>query len=753
MRTALTARLRSAEGCSELCAENRNARQAMKHTLYQSDIAEKPLAELRELFHSGMNRGDFRHLDEALALAVQARDEDQQVRPRGLEVAHILRMLRADATTVAAAMLSDPYLRDTYPAGKIRSDFGAAVADLVDKVNWLNTFGDYTIDQTQEPEQAELIRRMLLAVVNDVRAVLIKLAYRVHRLRILKYQEWANREVIARETLDIYAPLASRLGIGQLKWELEDLAFRYLHPDDYRTLAKSLANNRAERETYVKHFIELLSAELRANDIKAKVVGRPKHIFSIWRKMQRKQVPLNELYDLLAVRVIVDDVPSCYLVVGLAHNRWRHIPKEFDDYIANPKENGYQSLHTVVIGPDDRPVEIQIRTPQMQDFAEYGVASHWRYKEGGKADLAFERSITSLRRLLESEEDDQSLLEDFRADAFKDEVFVLTPKGQVIRLRRGATPLDFAYAIHTEVGHRCRGAKVDGRIVPLTYALKSGEKVEIITAKHGGPTLGWLDPHLGYVKTTHARSKIRTWFKQQDHDKHLRAGRAILDRERHKLGLKHVDMTDLARHFHLSRQDDVLLAIGRGDINPAQVAAALRIPEIQPLPVPPAPRRTPATVTSEEVTVQGIRNLVTHFALCCNPAPGDPITGYITVTRGIAIHRQDCSNIVRLPQWKRQRLIDVAWGAEPEVFPVEVEIQALDRKGLLKDVYQVLAQEHINVMRSETQTNPNDRSVSMHLTLEVADLGQLSVALDKLNEINNVLAAQRREQDEDPTLD
>jgi GTP pyrophosphokinase len=450
------------------------------------------------------------------------------------------------------------------------------------------------------------------------------------------------------------------------------------------------------------------------------------------------------------VRVIVDDVPSCYLVVGLAHNRWRHIPKEFDDYIANPKENGYQSLHTVVIGPDDRPVEIQIRTPQMQDFAEYGVASHWRYKEGGKADLAFERSITSLRRLLESEDDDQSLLEDFRADAFKDEVFVLTPKGQVIRLRRGATPLDFAYAIHTEVGHRCRGAKVDGRIVPLTYALKSGEKVEIITAKHGGPTLGWMDPHLGYVKTTHARSKIRTWFKQQDHDKHLRAGRAIVDRERHKLGLKHVDLTDLARHFHLSRQDDVLLAIGRGDVNPAQVATALRIPEIQPLPAPPAPRRSPAPVTSEEVTVQGIRNLVTHFALCCNPTPGDPITGYITVARGIAIHRQDCPNIVRLPQWKRQRLIDVAWGAEPEVFPVEVEIQALDRKGLLKDIYQVLAQEHINVMRSESQTNPKDRSVSMHLTLEVADLGQLSVALDKLSEINNVLAAQRREQDAEP---
>ncbi|MBM4200023.1 MAG: bifunctional (p)ppGpp synthetase/guanosine-3',5'-bis(diphosphate) 3'-pyrophosphohydrolase, partial [Gammaproteobacteria bacterium] len=542
----------------------------MKHTLYQSDIAGDSVAELRERFHSGMNRGDFRHLDEALALAVRARDEDRQVRPRGLEVAHILLTLRADAATVEAAMLSDPYLRDTYPAAKIRHDFGDTVADLVEKVNWLNTFGDYTIDQTQQPEQAELIRRMLLAVVNDVRAVLIKLAYRVHRLRILKYQEMANREAIARETLDIFAPLASRLGVGQLKWELEDLSFRYLHPDDYRTLAKALADNRAGRETYVRNFIAMLSAELTANEIKAKVVGRPKHIYSIWRKMQRKQVPLNELYDLLAVRVIVDDVPSCYLVVGLAHNRWRHIPKEFDDYIANPKDNGYQSLHTVVIGPDDRPVEIQIRTPQMQEFAEYGVASHWRYKEGGRADLAFERSLTSLRRLLESEDDDQTLLEDFRSDAFKDQVFVLTPKGQVIPLRRGATPLDFAYAIHTEVGHRCRGAKVDGRIVPLTYSLKSGEKIEIITAKHGGPTLGWLDPHLGYIKTAHARSKIRSWFKQQDHDKHLRTGRAIVDRERHKLGLKHVDLADLARHFHLSRPDDILLAIGRGDVNPAQ---------------------------------------------------------------------------------------------------------------------------------------------------------------------------------------
>ncbi len=392
-------------------------------------------------------------------------------------------------------------------------------------------------------------------------------------------------------------------------------------------------------------------------------------------------------------------------------------------------------------------MEIQIRTGDMHAFAEFGVAAHWRYKEGGGSqDAALDRSINSLRRLLDSKEDDRELLDDFRSELFTDQIFVLTPKGQVVRLKKGATPVDFAYAIHSEVGHRCRGAKVNGRIAPLTYPLKSGEKVEILTVKHGGPSLGWLDPHMGYVGTSHARGKIKQWFKQQDHEKHLRAGKAILERERHKLGmaaLKDAEVEDLVRHFHLPRTDDLLLGIGRGDITPAQLAATLKVPGVQP-PLPEAPKPEPAVEPdAEKVTVQGIRNLMMHFAHCCNPTPGTPIVGYITLGHGVAIHAQDCANVIQLPAHKQGRLIDVDWGEDQESFPVEIEVNAIDRKGLLKDVANVLAQEHINIIRTNTRTHRQDQSVTMEITLEVHDLGQLSQALDKIGEIHNVLRARR----------
>jgi GTP pyrophosphokinase len=385
----------------------------------------------------------------------------------------------------------------------------------------------------------------------------------------------------------------------------------------------------------------------------------------------------------------------------------------------------------------------------MHAFAEFGVAAHWRYKEGGKQDAALDRGIDALRRLLDSKEDDHGLLEDFRSELFADQIFVLTPKGQVVRLKKGATPVDFAYAIHSEVGHRCRGAKVNGHIVPLTYALKSGEKIEILTTKHGGPSMGWLDTHMGYVQTAHARGKIRQWFKQQDHERHLRAGKSILERERHKLGaaaLKEADMEELARHFHLPRGDDLLLALGRADIAPAQLAAALGTPpppvEIVPPPLPHKPDIVDAGV--EKVTVQGIRNLMMHFAHCCNPTPGAPIVGYVTLGHGVAIHRQDCDNVMRLPPHKQGHLIDVDWGVEPESFPVEIEVNAIDRKGLLKDVSHILTQEHINILGTHTVTNPKNQSVTMRITLEVHDLSQLSLALDKIGAVHNVLRARRR---------
>lgn len=717
----------------------------MKHTHYQSDASKLDAEQLHRLFEQGYPAAQAESIRKALNLAIDAAAKDSEPRPRGVDVGHILLNLKVDAYSVQAALLADPYLRETLPAEFIRVHFDEETVRLLEKVNWLNTFNEYSLQENPGPEQAELLRRMLLSVVNDVRAVLIRLAYRVQRMRILKYQDGGARESIARETLELYAPLAHRLGVGQLKWELEDLSFRYLHPDEYRTLAKSLSTNRAEREVYIQNFMSLLRDELEKLGVNARVSGRPKHLYSIWKKMERKHAQLADLYDLLAVRVMVDTIPTCYTVLGAVHSLWPHIPKEFDDYIANPKDNGYQSLHTVVIGPDDRPVEVQIRTAAMHEFAEYGVAAHWRYKEGGGQDAAFDRSIASLRRLLESEEDNDSLLQDFREEPFGDAIFVLTPRAQVIRLVKGSTPVDFAYAIHTEVGHRCRGAKVNGVMVPLTHPLKSGDKVEILTAKQGGPTLGWLDPRLGYVRTAHARGKIRQWFKQQDHDKHLRAGKAILDKEKHKLQTRDFDLDALAHHFHLARPDDVLLAIGRGDIGPGQLAAALQVPGFQP--PAPAPTRKPAPATvrgTGEVTVQGVRNLLTHFARCCSPIPGDPIIGYIGVGRGVTIHRQDCPNVVQLPPGKRNRLIDVAWGEETRVFPVDIEVRAFDRKGLLKDVTQVLAHEHINILRTYTETNPRDQGVAMDITIEVHDLGQLSTALEKIGQIHNVQEARRK---------
>jgi GTP pyrophosphokinase len=721
----------------------------MRHTHYHADISSQPDDDLLGRLAAGYGDPERQHIAAALELARKAQEEDTLTRPRGIDVAHILHQLRVDATTIQVALLSDPYIRDSIDAQLIERRFGAKTAELVQKVNWLNTFDEYHKAETKEPDQAELLRSMLLAVVNDVRAVLVKLAYRLQRLRLLKdHPDPVLRRNIALETLDLLTPLANRLGVGQLKWEMEDLSFRYLEPEEYKRLAKSLASNRAARESFVQHFIHDLRDKLEAAGVTARVFGRPKHIFSIHKKIERKDIPLEELYDLHAVRVIVKDVSTCYTVLGMVHSAWLHIPKEFDDYIANPKANGYQSLHTVVIGPEGRPVEIQIRTEDMHSFAEFGVAAHWRYKEGSKQDQALDRNVNTLRQLLESRDDEQGILDSFRSEVFEDQIFVLTPKGQVIRLRKGATPVDFAYGIHTEVGHRCRGAKINGRMTSLTHPLKSGDKVEILTAKYGGPSLGWVDPHLGYVKTAHARNKIRAWFRQQDHERHMKAGKHLFDQERQKLGVREADLEQLARHFHLPRADDLLLALGRTDISAVQLATALKPGDLNQKAAarPVTSRRKPVVApASDEITIQGVRNLVTHIARCCEPKPGEPIIGFVTVVRGIAIHRQDCPNILQLAPEKHGRLMDVAWGAEPEGFPVDIEARALDRKGLLKDITHILAAEHINILRTHSYTDTKDNTVVMEITAEVMDLGQLSQALGQIAEVHNVLEVWRKE--------
>jgi len=666
-------------------------------------------------------------------------------RPSAIDVAGILRELGVDRDTLLAALLSDPRLRDELDQEAIQAEHGAQVTRLVRNVHWLNTFKECSEPVEQPPEQAERLRRMLLAMVEDVRAVLIKLAYRVQRLRLLPQQSYEVRRCIARETLDVFAPLANRLGVGQLKWELEDLAFRYLDPQAYRDLAARLEETRSGREGYIEAFKEALQGALQGEGIEAQVMGRPKHLYSIWRKMQRKELDLDQLYDLRAVRVLVDRPATCYQVLGIVHSLWQHIPREFDDYIANPKGNGYQSLHTAVIGPEGRVVEVQIRTREMHEFAEYGIAAHWRYKEGGRYDAALQRTISSLRRLLEGSDGDGELLESLRTEFFSDRVFVFTPRGEVIDLPRGATPLDFAYAIHTEVGHRCRGAKVNGRIVPLTYELASGQRVEVLTARDGEPSRDWLSPHAGYLKTSRARAKVRHWFNQQDHAKNAAAGQAALERELHRLGLKEAPMQDLLRRFRMARPEDLYAAIGRGGITMSQIAGALQIPEFrEPESLPTRARSGKPSGGPSDVHIHGVGNLLTEFAQCCKPVPGDEIVGYITRGRGVSVHRRDCPNMLSLPPEKQSRLIEVGWGDRPRTHAVDVHVEAFDRPGLLRDVTAVLANQKVNVMGANSHTEPRDQGVTMELTLEVTDIEQLSDLLDRIAQLPNVTEVHRK---------
>ncbi len=683
-------------------------------------------------------------LDRALRRVLKAAGESPDPRPRGTDVAVILRELGVDETTLVAALLSDPRLRDRLSQESVADGFGEDVAALVGNVRWLLTFKDCAQTAIQDPEQTERLRRMLLALIGDIRALLIRLAYRLQRLRALGAEPEATRRCVARETLDLYAPLANRLGIARLKWELEDLAFRELEPEAYRRVARALEESRRERETYIDSFVKILEQALDKEGILGEVRGRPKHIYSIWKKMQRKGLNVDELYDLRAVRVIVDRVADCYAVLGVVHSRWHHIPKEFDDYIANPKDNGYRSLHTAVIGPGGKVVEVQIRTRQMHEYAERGVAAHWLYKEGGRQDALMQRNIRALQQLLEAGKDDPQVMQQFRTELFQDRVFVLTPSGEVIDLPKGATPLDFAYAIHTEVGHRCRGAKVDGRIVPLNYALRSGQQVEILTAREARPSRDWLSPHLGYLHTAKARARVRQWFRQQDRERNMKEGRQIVERELQRLGVESVDLEAIARRFHRAGADDLYAAIGRGDVSPHQFAGALRVPGLEAvLPRGAAQRSGRQGRRAGDVTIAGVGNLLTQRAGCCLPMPGDAIRGYITQGRGISVHRSDCPELAARAAADPGRLVEVEWGDETEVYPVDIRVLGLDRKGLLRDVTGLLADERVNVVRADTRTDPSSHRVRMDLRVEVRDSAQLSRILDKLCQVPSVLEARR----------
>ena len=689
---------------------------------------------------SDLSAHDSEQLKRALAMAKLIPDDPDYNRPTGLDVAVVLKDYSVDINTLIAALLSDPRLAKLCSDTQIKAQFGEVVAALVKDVNWLNKLTVYSPDMANKPNQTETLRRMLLSMTQDVRAVLIKLAYRIYRLRILPKEAPEIRHFISQETLDIYAPIANRLGIHQFKWELEDMAFRYLEPQAYQQIAKSLANKRIHRENCVNSFIELLQKQLSAEQINSACYGRPKHIYSIWKKMQRKQLSIDELYDLLAVRVIVDNLSQCYTVLGIVHSLWQYIPKEFDDYIANPKDNGYQSLHTVILDAQGNRIEVQIRTQDMHDYAELGVAAHWAYKEGGKQSAAMEKSVATLRKLLEDKQSDGVLSDDFRSELFNDRVYNLTPAGKLIDLVKGSTPLDFAYAVHTEIGHRCRGAKINGRIVPLTYQLKSGEQVEILTAKESAPNHNWINPNLGYLKTSRAISKVKSWFKNQQQAENIQRGRAILDKESQRLGLKTLNMVNMLSHFKQPDTDALLEAIGRSDINSRQLAGFLKVPELEELPFN---MRAKKTFTKSVVSVAGIDNVQTSFAHCCEPVSGEDIIGYISHHNGITVHRSDCKNIKELSLEKQAQLISVSWGDQKTSHAVPIVINAFNAQNLLHNVSQMLTLSKIHIFNAALETQP-DLSATLNLTLQIENTNQLAQVLSKISCLPHIIDVKRK---------
>jgi GTP pyrophosphokinase len=594
----------------------------------------------------------------------------------------------------------------------------------------------------------EGLRRLLLAIVRDLRVVPILLARQLARLRAASGLPVEERRKLAQLTRDIHAPLANRLGIWQLKWELEDLAFRYLEPEIYQRIARLLDEKRDDRQHYIEQVRAQLGAALQSQGLVAEVAGRPKHIYSIWKKMQKKNLPFGELYDLRAVRVLVDDVSACYAALGVVHALWAPIPSEFDDYIARPKRNDYRSLHTAVIGPEGKTLEVQIRTHEMHAQAELGVAAHWRYKEGRSAagDAALDRKIGWMRRLLEQRDDNADLLGEIDAELIEDRIYALTPRGEVIDLPQGATPLDFAYHVHTEVGHRCRGAKVDGRIVPLDHKLRSGDRVEILTAKTGEPRRDWLVAANGFLASSRSRDKVRAWFHKLDRARNVQAGRELLDKELKRLGLHAADLTPVLSRFNAASADELHVLVALGDVGPHQVGRALHDlerpePETTPVPSPPRKARKPASASG--MTVQGVGNLLVQIARCCQPLPGEPIVGYLTRARGVSVHRPDCAAFLRLSAKQPQRVLPVEWGGAGGGYEVDVQLQALDRKWLLKDVTTLIAQENAHVADIHSQAERGNGRVRLRLRLRVADFGQLSALLGKLAGLPGVEEARR----------
>lgn len=669
-----------------------------------------------------------------------------------LELLNVMSVLTPDPHTVNCAMLfvAKECGQDIEP---IRPQISARVKDQLEQLlNLIEMETEHLPASTQH--SAEGLRRMLLALVKDVRVVLIALAWQLVKLRRIR-DKHPEAQALAREAMLIHAPLANRLGVWQLKWELEDLAFRFDQPEDYRRIARLVSERRSDRENFIKIFIKKLETALASAGIKGDVKGRPKHIYSIWRKMQRKGLDFHELFDVRAVRVLVNDIPACYSVLGLVHSLWHPVPGEFDDYITMPKGNNYQSLHTAVVGPEGKVVEVQIRTYEMDEQAELGVASHWRYKEGGPNDPAFDNKIAVMRQLLDSGEeklDDESLLESFQSAVSEDRVYVLTPQGQVLDLTLGATVLDFAYQVHTEVGHRCQGAKVNGRIVPLTQRLETGNRVEILTGKHPKPSRDWLNPRLGYIRSARARAKVRQWFRRESHEQNLVQGREVVEADLKRLGLTLADLEKVPERFNFNNMDDLFAAVGNGDLTVSQVVHAIERHKVKDTELTvedlvsktPKRRRTQEGKPVSDIMIEGVGNLMTSMARCCQPVPGDPICGYITRGRGVTIHRDDCPNALRWVREENPRLIQVRWRRQLDSgYRVNLLLRAYNRRELIKDISTMMSTADVSVTDINSHLDENTDEVNIRLQVQVRDYQHLSDLLSKLNTIPNVFEARR----------
>lgn len=716
-------------------------------------VADEPTARLLDAVRSYLAPTDCTAVQRAIDFAAEAHGPQRRASgepyvTHPIAAALTLAELHLDSACIVAALLHD-VVEDTYvPLADIEREFGADVARLVDgvtklaRVTWLPE--EERPGTARETAWAENLRKMFLAMAEDLRVVLVKLADRLHNMQTLDSLSLDKQQRIARETMEIYAPLANRLGMNEIKSQLEDLSFRYLEPDAYDHTAAAVQEEREERQRYIEQVVAALRQELDANGVEAEVFGRPKHLYSTWRKMQERGAEIHQIYDLLAVRLIVETVQQCYSALGVVHGLWRPLPGQFDDYIASPKESLYQSLHTSVVALDNRPVEIQIRTQEMNQVAEFGVAAHWRYKEGVRQDPRFDAKVAWLHQLMDWQKDvaegAQAFVESLRTDVFQDQVYVFTPKGEIKELPAGATPLDFAYRIHTEVGHRCVGAKVNRRLVALNRALQNGDIIEIITSKASrGPSRDWLMPAFGYTKTAHAREKIRQWFRKREREENIARGRDLVDRELKRLGLTDVKLEDVAAAFNFERLEDFLAAMGYGDLNPQQLAGKLSatLPQPEPTfkPITPSPRPQEGAVR-----VNGVGDLLSRLAQCCNPVPGDRVVGYITRGRGITVHRADCRSIAN--EDEPERLVSVDWGPSKGVFAVTVRIVAYDREGLVRDIAAVVADESLSINGMNVAVQ-KDQTAILIATLDVPSLEKLSHAMARIESIRDVFSVQR----------